>query len=140
MSTERRARRRPMSEINVVPYIDVMLVLLVIFMITAPLLKTGVDVNLPRADARPIEEVQTEPLVATVDAEGRYYLNVGSDPDSPISEDRLVTMATAVMRRDPERRVFVRGDQDVNYQKVVRVMALLQRAGVPQVGLVAEQQ
>ena len=129
-----------MAEINVVPYIDVMLVLLVIFMITAPLLKTGVDVNLPRADARPIEEVQTEPLVATVDAEGRFYLNVGSDPDSPVTEDRLVAMAAAVMRRNPDRRVFVRGDQAVNYQKVVRVMALLQQAGVPQVGLVAEQQ
>ena len=140
MTTERRSKRRPMAEINVVPYIDVMLVLLVIFMITAPLLKTGVDVDLPRADARPLEQVDTEPLVATVDAEGRYYLNVGSEPDQPIAEDRLVTMATAVMRRNPERRVLVRGDQGVDYQKVVRVMALLQRAGVPQVGLVAEQQ
>ncbi|MDZ7749871.1 MAG: protein TolR [Halofilum sp. (in: g-proteobacteria)] len=140
MTTERRARRRPMAEINVVPYIDVMLVLLVIFMITAPLLKTGVDVNLPRADAKPLEQLNTEPLVATVDAEGRYYLNVGDDPDQAVAEDRLVTMAAAVMRRDPERRVLVRGDQDVSYQKVVRLMALLQQAGAPQVGLISEQQ
>ena len=137
---ERRAKRRPMAEINVVPYIDVMLVLLVIFMITAPLLKTGVDVDLPRADAKPLEQVETEPLVATVDRNGRYYLNVGEDTESPVTEDRLVTLATAVMRRNPERRVLVRGDEGVNYQKVVRVMALLQQAGVPQVGLVAEQQ
>ena len=133
-------RHRPMSEINVVPYIDVMLVLLVIFMITAPLLKTGVEVNLPRADAKPIEQVETEPLVVTVDREGQFYVNVGEDPESPVAEQKLVTLAAAVMRRDGNRRVLVRGDEGVNYQKVVRVMALLQRAGVPQVGLVAEAQ
>ena len=133
-------RHRPMSEINVVPYIDVMLVLLVIFMITAPLLKTGVEVNLPRADAKPIEQVETEPLVVTVDREGRFYVNVGEDPESPVAEQKLVTLATAVMRRNGNRRVLVRGDEGVNYQKVVRAMALLQRAGVPQVGLVAEAQ
>ena len=134
---ESRRRRRPMAEINVVPYIDVMLVLLVIFMITAPLLKTGVDVDLPSANAKP-QEVKTEPLVATVDAEGKFYLNVGEDPKSAVSEQRLVTLATAVIRRNPERQVLVRGDKGVNYEKVVRLMALLQRAGVPQVGLVAE--
>lgn len=135
-----RRRHRPMSEINVVPYIDVMLVLLVIFMITAPLLKTGVEVTLPRADAKPIEQVETEPMVVTVDREGRFYVNVGDDPESPVAEQKLVTLATAVMRRDSNRRVLVRGDEGVNYQKVVRAMALLQRAGVPQVGLVAEAQ
>ena len=135
-----RRRRRPMAEINVVPYIDVMLVLLVIFMITAPLLKTGVEVTLPTADAKPLEQVQTEPLVVTVDDQGRFYLNVGEDPESPLGEQELVTLAAAVIRRDGDRRVLVRGDQGVNYQKVVRAMALLQQAGVPQVGLVAEQQ
>lgn len=130
-------RHRPMSEINVVPYIDVMLVLLVIFMITAPLLKTGVDVDLPNADAKP-QEVESEPLVATVDSDGKFYLNVGEDPEAALSEQRLVTLASAVIRRNPERRVLVRGDKAVNYEKVVRLMALLQRAGVPQVGLVAE--
>lgn len=130
-------RHRPMSEINVVPYIDVMLVLLVIFMITAPLLKTGVDVDLPNADAKP-QEVESEPLVATVDSEGKFYLNVGEDPESELSEERLVTLASAVVRRNPERKVLVRGDEAVDYQQVVRLMALLQRAGVPRVGLIAE--
>ncbi len=130
-------RRRPMAEINVVPYIDVMLVLLVIFMITAPLLKTGVEVDLPNADANP-QEVETEPLVATVDSEGRFYLNVGENPEQAIDEQRLVTLATAVVRRNPERQVLVRGDQGVNYERVVHVMTLLQQSGVPQVGLVAE--
>lgn len=135
-----KGSRRPMSEINVVPYIDVMLVLLVIFMITAPLLKTGVEVDLPRADAKPLEQVETEPLVVTVDRDGNLFVNVGADPESPVSEEQVVTLAAAVMRRDPERRVLVRGDGNVNYQRVVRAMALLQRAGVPHVGLVAESQ
>lgn len=132
-------RRRPMAEINVVPYIDVMLVLLVIFMITAPLLKTGVDVTLPRADAKPMEQIESEPLVASVDAEGRFYLNVGSDTEAPVQAQRLVTMATAALRRNPQRRVLVRGDEAVHYQRVVRVMALLQQAGAERVQLVAEQ-
>lgn len=136
----RRSRRGPIAEINVVPYIDVMLVLLVIFMITAPLLKTGVEVTLPKADAKPMEQTQSEPLIVTVDGEGRFFINIGEDPESPVGEEQLVTLATAAMRRDGERRVLVRGDQGVNYQKVVRAMALLQRSGVPQVGLVAEAQ
>ncbi|MFW5969684.1 MAG: protein TolR [Halofilum sp. (in: g-proteobacteria)] len=137
---DRRSRRRPIAEINVVPYIDVMLVLLVIFMITAPLLKTGVEVTLPKADAKPMEQTESEPLIVTVDGEGRYFINIGEDPESPVGEEKLVTLATAAMRRDGERRVLVRGDEGVNYQKVVRAMALLQRSGVPQVGLVAESQ
>ncbi len=135
----RRGRRRPMADINVVPYIDVMLVLLVIFMITAPLLKTGVEVNLPRAEAKPLQKSDAEPLVATVDADGRYYLNVGGDTDKPVAAKRLVTLATAALRRNPERRVLVRGDRGVDYQKVVQAMTLLQRAGAEQVQLVAEQ-
>jgi len=127
-----------MAEINVVPYIDVMLVLLVIFMITAPMLKTGVEVTLPRADAKPIEQVDNEPVVVTVDAAGKFYINIGENPDQPIAEEKLQTLAAAVMRRNSERRVLVKGDQGVNYQKVVRAMALLQQAGVPQVGLMSE--
>ncbi|MEF8833529.1 MAG: protein TolR [Halofilum sp. (in: g-proteobacteria)] len=137
---DRRSRRRPIAEINVVPYIDVMLVLLVIFMITAPLLKTGVEVTLPKADAKPMEQTQSEPLIVTVDGEGRFFINIGEDHDSPLINKKNITLATAAMRRDGDRRVLVRGDQGVNYQKVVRAMALLQRSGVPQVGLVAEAQ
>ena len=127
-----------MSEINVVPYIDVMLVLLVIFMITAPLMLTGVDVSLPQADAEPEGQHDQEPLILSINAEGQYFLNVGDDQDAPISEDELRTLTAAVVRRNPEVRVLVRGDRDVNYQRVVRGMAVLQQAGVPQVGLVAE--
>jgi biopolymer transport protein TolR len=115
-----------------------MLVLLVILMITAPLLKTGVEVTLPRADAKPIEQVDNEPVVVTVDAAGKFYINIGENPDQPIAEEKLQTLAAAVMRRNSERRVLVKGDQGVNYQKVVRAMALLQQAGVPQVGLMSE--
>ncbi len=138
MARAGKRRGRPMSEINVVPYIDVMLVLLVIFMVTAPLIQTGVEVTLPQADAEAIESPDEEPLLLTVDREGNYFLNVGEDPESPLSEDELLALTEAVMRRSPERRVLVRGDEGVNYQRVVRGMALMQRAGVPQVGLVAE--
>lgn len=134
-----KGSRRPMSEINVVPYIDVMLVLLVIFMITAPLLKTGVEVELPRADAQPME-AETEPLILTVDRDGNLYLNVGEDPESPLAEQQVITLAAAVMRRNEERRVLVRGDGAVDYRQVARGMTLLQRAGVPHVGLVFEGQ
>ncbi len=138
MARAGKRRGRPMSEINVVPYIDVMLVLLVIFMVTAPLIQTGVEVTLPQADAEAIESPDEEPLLLTVDREGNYFLNVGEEPETPLSEDELLALTEAVMRRSPERRVLVRGDEGVNYQRVVRGMALMQRAGVPQVGLVAE--
>ena len=139
MARAGKRRGRPMSEINVVPYIDVMLVLLVIFMVTAPLIQTGVEVTLPQADAEPVETTDEEPLILTVDAEGQYFLNIGDDPDSPLAESDLMALTAAVMRRNPERRVLVRGDEGVSYQRVVRGMALMQRSGVPQVGLVAEQ-
>lgn len=132
-------RRRPMAEINVVPYIDVMLVLLVIFMITAPLLKSGVDVELPQATAKPIKEQPSEPLVVSVDKAGAYYLNIGDKPDQAISDDQLIATVTAVLRQDAKKQVLVRGDRRVDYGKVVQVMAILQAAGVPQVGLLADQ-
>jgi len=133
-----RARKRPMSEINVVPYIDVMLVMLVIFMITAPLLNQGVDVDLPQADAEPMDEQQQDPLVLSVDAEGLYYLNVGGDPETPIDAETLVTRVAAVLRQRPKTPVMVRGDTSVDYGRVVAAMALLQQAGAEKVGLVTE--
>ncbi len=131
-----RVRRRPMSEINVVPYIDVMLVLLVIFMITAPLLTQGVSVELPKAGASAITEDEHEPLVVTIDAEGRFYVSVGEDPDQPVDADTLVQRSAAVLRYQPKTLVMVRGDRDVDYGTVVTVMALLQQAGAPSVGLI----
>ena len=131
-----RVRRRPMSEINVVPYIDVMLVLLVIFMITAPLLTQGVSVELPKAGASAITEDQHEPLVITIDAEGRFYVSVGENPDQPVDADTLVQRSAAVLRYQPKTLVMVRGDREVDYGTVVTVMALLQQAGAPSVGLI----
>ena len=134
----RRTHRRPMSEINVVPYIDVMLVLLVIFMITAPLLTQGVKVDLPQVAAEPVDTQQKEPLVATVDAAGNFYLSVGDEQDQPIDADTLVQRVAAVLRHQPQTPVLVRGDAKVDYGVVVNIMALLQKAGAPSVGLITE--
>ena len=134
----RHIRKQPMSEINVVPYIDVMLVLLVIFMITAPLLAQGVKVDLPQAASEPIEPKQKEPLIVTVNAQGVYFLNVGDNPMNGIDNETLVKRVATVLRRQPETPVLVRGDKNVNYGKVVTAMTLLQKAGAPSVGLLTE--
>ncbi|NNE04119.1 MAG: protein TolR [Xanthomonadales bacterium] len=139
----RNKRRRPMSEINVVPYIDVMLVLLVIFMITAPLLNLGVEVELPEADAEPLETQQSEePLVLTVLKNGDLYLNAGGDLDGTtsglIDGETLVMTVSAIVRRNPEIQVLVGGDQAVGYGEVYNAMVLLQRAGVTKVGLMSD--
>ncbi len=140
VKTRRRegARRRPMSEINVVPYIDVMLVLLVIFMITAPLLTQGVKVELPKADAQPIDTREQEPLVVSVDSAGDYYVNYGDDKDKPIDAQTLLTRVGALLRLRPGLPVVVRGDKNVPYGHVVYVMTLLQKAGAPSVGLMTD--
>ena len=134
----RGGKRKPMSEINVVPYIDVMLVLLIIFMVTAPLLTQGVKVDLPQAASEPVEEESQEPLVVTVNAEGNYYLNVGENPDAPIDNEAMVTLVAAVLKHKPGTQVLIRGDGRVRYEKVVQAMALLQQAGAPSVGLITE--
>ena len=133
-----RSRKRPMAEINVVPYIDVMLVMLVIFMVTAPLLTQGVKVELPVADAEPIDDKDQEPLVVNVDAAGNLYLNVGESPDTPLDGETLANNVAAVLRRQPGKSVLVRGDHAVDYGTVVSAMVLLQSAGVPNVGLVTD--
>ncbi len=131
-------RRRLVSEINVVPYIDVMLVLLIIFMITAPLLNQGVEVDLPTAPANPLDLDSPEPIVITVDARGRMYLNIASQPDSSIVSDSLVDQVVAALRKQPMRPVMVRGDAKGPYQNVVKTLVLLQQANVESVGLVTE--
>ena len=133
-----RSRKRPMAEINVVPYIDVMLVMLVIFMVTAPLLTQGVQVELPTADAEPIDDKDKEPLVVNVDAAGNLYLNVGESPEMPLDGETLANNVAAVLRRQPGKSVLVRGDHAVDYGTVVSAMVLLQSAGVPNVGLVTD--
>lgn len=134
-----RKKRRSMSDINVVPYIDVMLVLLVIFMITAPLLTQGVQVDLPnQAAAEPMLSDSNEPLVVTVNKQGNYFVNIGDEQEKPINHETLVARVAAVLRNQPGTAVMVRGDKDVNYGKVVTAMALLQKAGAAKVGLVTE--
>jgi len=134
-------RRRLMGEINVVPYIDVMLVLLIIFMITAPLLTQGIKVELPKAGAEPLDarEVKNqEPLILSVDRQGRLFLNVGPEPARPLDAATLVARATAALRRAPGRLVLVKGDQGVAYGRVVEAMVMLQRAGAVKVGFLTD--
>jgi biopolymer transport protein TolR len=131
-------KRRSVSEINVVPYIDVMLVLLIIFMVTAPLLKQGVDVDLPTAPANPLDVESPEPIVITVDREGQMYLSTALNPDSGISAESLVKQVKAVLSREPNRPVMVRGDANGPYQNVVATLVLLQQANVGSVGLVTD--
>lgn len=134
----RRPKRKRMSEINVVPYIDVMLVLLVIFMVTAPLLSEGVKVDLPQAKANPIRQQQQEPVIVTVNRKGLYYLNIGDHPKKPVDANTLVARVAAVKRYRKEVTVLVRGDSNARYGDVINVMALLQQAGVDDVGLVTK--
>lgn len=133
----RRQRRKLNAEINVVPYIDVMLVLLVIFMVTAPLLMQGVEVELPEASARPVVKADEEPLVVSIKQDGSLYLNLGGEQQS-INDEELYKKVAVIMRRNSEKPVVVWGDKRVPYGRVVTVMAGLQGAGVPNVGLATE--
>ncbi len=138
----RKTKKRPLSEINVVPYIDVMLVLLVIFMITAPLLTQGINVNLPHAQAKAVDSKNTLPLIVSVDRAGRYFLNTSVHPTDPVSAQALMTEAAAQLQiakeKHQQRAVYVKGDRAVDYGKVVRAMSLLQKAGAKEVGLITE--
>jgi len=131
-------KRRSVSEINVVPYIDVMLVLLIIFMVTAPLLKQGVEVDLPTAPANPLDSESPEPIVITVNKQGMMFLNIALKPDNEISEEALVKQVKAALSREPKRPVMVRGDASGPYQNVVATLVLLQQANVESVGLVTD--
>ncbi|MGB8326175.1 MAG: protein TolR [Steroidobacteraceae bacterium] len=133
--------RRLMGEINVVPYIDVMLVLLIIFMVTAPLLTQGIKVELPKAGAEPLtaDLLRTEkPLILSIDRQGRYYLNVGSSGDRPLDDATLEARVAAVLRRAPDVPVLVKGDAAVPYGRVVSGMVMLQRAGARKVGFLTD--
>ena len=133
-----RARFRPMAEINVVPYIDVMLVLLIIFMVTAPMLMQGVKVELPEASADPVENQDSEPLIVSVNAEGQLFLNLGANEDQILSLATVQQRVGAVIRRSPDKPVLVWGDRAVPYGEVVSLMAALQEAGATGVGLVTD--
>ena len=132
-------KRKLMGEINVVPYIDVMLVLLVIFMVTAPLLTQGIEVDLPQANAEPIETPQDhDPLVLSVDAEGNLYINAGDNEDQPQSGEEIVRRIGIVLGEQPETPMFVKADRAVPYGNVVGAMVLLQQAGAENIGFVTD--
>ncbi len=130
--TRGRQRFQPMSAINVTPMVDVMLVLLVIFMVTAPLLTVGVPVDLPQAKAPAINE-NKEPLVITVDAQGKLYLQ-----NTVVADDELAPKLTAITGRNPDALIYVRGDKAINYGRILEVMGLVSEAGFNKVSLIAE--
>ncbi|MCP5419354.1 MAG: protein TolR [Gammaproteobacteria bacterium] len=134
----RRAHKRFMSEMNMVPYIDVMLGLLVIFMITVPLLNQGVDVDLPQAASEMMPTEERQPLILTVDVHGSYYLNLSKDPRQSLDAEAIVAGTRAALKNDPQLPVLVRADKDVDYGAVMGAMILLQRGGAAKVGLVTE--
>jgi biopolymer transport protein TolR len=134
----RKIKKKPMAEINVVPYIDVMLVLLVVFMVTAPLLMQGVKVDLPQAPSAPLDEKQDEPLIVSVKPDGSYYLNLGKDQKAAKPLAQIKDTVAKVLRQKPNTPVLVWGDHQVNYGIVVKLMTELQTAGAPSVGLVTE--
>ena len=131
-------RRKPMAEINVVPYIDVTLVLLIIFMITTPLLQTGVEVDLPNAEAKTVEPKKDPPVIVSINKMGEYHLTLGIEPEQRVEESEVTPKVMAVINEKPDTPVFIRGDNDVDYGKVVTAMAALKKAGVRSVGLMTE--
>ena len=132
-------KRRAVAEINVVPYIDVMLVLLIIFMTTAPIVQQGVKVELPKLSANSLPPEEQEPVILTVSKTGDYYLNIGDNRKKPVTEDVITQRIGLVLKQKPQTPILVRGDKDVSYGSVTTAMVLLQSAGVEKVGLMTEQ-
>lgn len=124
---------RPMAEINVTPFVDVMLVLLVVFMITAPLLTAGVPVDLPQSEAKAIAEQDNKPLEVTVTGEGTIFVG-----ETEVKKSRLVSLLSAMTNNDPDRRIFVRGDKAISYGQIMEVLGALNEAGFSKVALISE--
>jgi biopolymer transport protein TolR len=128
-----------MSDINVVPYIDVMLVLLIIFMVTAPMLTQGIKVDLPVLESDPVESSKNlEPVIVTVDSNGAYFLEMSSSKNTPLELPKLLKQVAAILGEKPLTSVLVRGDKHVEYGAVVSLMSALQKAGAKDVGLITE--
>ena len=130
-------RKKPMADINVVPYIDVMLVLLIVFMVTAPLLTQGVKVELPKATSEPMQPLE-DPIVISVKADGTYYVNLGDEKSKAVSVEDVQDQVNKILAQKPKIPVLIQGDDRVNYGAVVKLMAALQKAGTHQVGLITE--
>lgn len=140
MAQAYRKRRKPMAQINVVPYIDVMLVLLVIFMVTAPLFNQGVSVDLPQAPSTPIKEFmeQNEPFIVSVDRRGDIFVNKSNTPDAALNLEQFQQLVPGMLAQEESRQAYVKGDNMVDYGRVVKVMVALQNAGVASVGLITQ--
>ena len=138
MIRRKKNKRKLNSDINVVPYIDVMMVLLVIFMVTAPMLTQGVSVELPQATAEPVDAQDQEPVIVTVDKEGLYYINIGGSETEAVSSEEVSARVQKIMSVNPKQLLLVRGDKNVYYDKVVTLMSLMQQSGASSVGLVTE--
>jgi len=134
----RRRKRRLMAEMNVVPYIDVMLVLLVIFMVTAPLLTTGVEVDLPSSDAASVKAESAEPIVLSVNAIGDWYLSLAADPEKAITPQATLKLVQEALSTDPKRAVRVAADKTIDYGRVMQAMVALQSAGADKVQLMSD--
>ena len=137
IASRRHRKRKLKAEINVVPYIDVMLVLLIIFMVTAPLLNLGVDIELPQSNAKSMQE-KKDPVIVSVDTAGNYFLTVEAGSNEAVTRDTLLAKMRAIVNQNPQVPVFVAGDGSANYQKVMDAMVLLQEAGVERVGLMSQ--
>ncbi len=138
-----RKKRGVMAEINVVPYIDVTFVLLMIFMITAPLVQTGVDVDLPQAESEQVDVQDQVPVIVSINKDGEFFLNIGGNADDAgiaIDEETLVTRVAAVFKNNPKAQLYVRGDREVEYGDIVKVMVELKKTGAPKVGLMTDSQ
>jgi len=139
--SRKHGRRKPMAEINVVPYIDVTLVLLIIFMITTPMLQTGVEVDLPQAESKTVEaegEGDNPPIVISIKEQGLYYIKVDNQDDEPVQPEEINPRVAAVLSNKPKTQVLINADKGVDYGTVVTVMAALKNAGVPTVGLMTK--
>ena len=137
LHNRRQRKRRLKAEINVVPYIDVMLVLLIIFMVTAPLLNLGVDIQLPQSNARPVEQ-KKDPVVVSMDAAGQWYLTLQGARRQAMDRSALTDRVAAYVRQNPDVPVLVAADRSVRYEQVMEVLATLQQAGVAKVGLMSQ--
>ena len=134
----RKNKRKLIAEINVVPYVDVTLVLLIVFMVQAPLLMQGVDVDLPQAPSAPLEDTPNEPLIVSIKADGSLFLNLGAAADKPIAIELLQQRVTKVIKQAPATPVLIWGDKNIPYGEVGGLMTRLQSAGASSVGLVTE--
>ncbi|HEX7326161.1 MAG TPA: protein TolR [Rhodanobacteraceae bacterium] len=139
MALKRRERRRRMAEISIVPYIDVMLVLLIIFMVTAPMLNLGADIQLPQSAAKAMQNLK-QPVLVSVDQQGEIFLTLGKSARQKVDDQTLVKDVSAFVKQDPKVSVLLGGDKRVDYGRVDQVLGLLQQAGVAKVGLMSQPQ